>query len=303
MEFIRRKELGVNKDTPLVKTSSDLAKYAGKNWKDIVIKGQVEAEFIHASLLGKDIIPFGHLSPRPVVLPSIVDHGDRLLLDEAALRNRGYPLIAQWLEEAEDHWADRRTEKSDDRFPSVKDRINYHNHFINQEPQKRFVVIYNGRGANSYPVVIDREDIPELRVNGTVIEFSDLIADSTNYIYQTNVYDEAHYLCAVLNSHEIHEAVKPFQPEGAYGHRDIYRRPFKLPIPEFDQDNAGHIRLAELSQEAHEVVGDIDFTDEGFKTRRRIATERLEEKGILPEIDDIVLSLGMTGAASVDESD
>lgn len=302
VEFVRRGELGVNEQAPLVKTDSELAKHAGKKYKDIVVEGQVESKFIHASFLGKDLIPFGRLPPRPVVLPSVVENGERFLLDETALRNRGYPLMAEWLENGETHWAENRTEKSADQFPSVTDRIDYHSHFTNQDPERRFVVVYNGRGADSYPSVIDREDIPEIHVDGSTIQPTDFVADSTNYIYQTNDSDEAHYLCAVLNSREVHEAVKPFQPEGAYGYRDIYRRPFRLPIPKFDEGDAGHVHLASLSREAHEIVENIEFSDEGFRTRRRIATETLEEEGLLPEIDDVVLSLGMTGAASLDET-
>lgn len=302
VEFERRGELGVDSSTPLVKTSNDVARVAGKRWKDVRMEGNVEARFIHASYLGKDIIPFGTLPPRPVVIPSIVEGGKRLLLDEVALRNRGFPNTAEWLEEAEEHWSENQTEKSSERFESILDRLDYHNLFTNQDPTNRYIVIYNGRGADSFATVVDREALPSLMVDGATIQFSDFVVDSTNYAFETNDEEEAHYLCSVLNSHEIHEAVKPFQPEGAYGYRDIGRRPFKLPIPEFDRDDAGHIRMVESSKRAHSLVNAIEFTeDDGFRTRRRLATERLEEANIIEDINDIVLSLGMTGIQSVEE--
>lgn len=302
VEFERSGELGVDSRTPLVKTSDDVARVAGKRWKDVRMEGRVESEFIHASYLGKDIIPFGTLQPRPVVIPSVVEQDERRLVDEDGLRNRGYPNTAEWLERAEEHWSENQTEKSAERFESILDRLDYHDLFTGQDPTNRYVVIYNGRGADSFATVIDRQRLPPLEVDGATIQFSDFVVDSTNYAYETNDRTEAHYLCAVLNSHEVHEAVKPFQPEGAYGHRDIGRRPFRLPIPEFDEDNAGHGRLAELSEKAHDLVGTIDFADDdGFRTRRRLATERLEEADVVDDINDIVLSLGMTGIQHVEE--
>lgn len=301
VEFVKKGGLGVDENRPLVKTSEDVARVAGKNWKEVRIEGRVESKFIFASYLGKDLIPFGTLPPRPVVLPSIVEGGDRLLLDEVALRNRGYPLMAEWLEKTEEKWAKHRTEKSDERFPSIKDRLNYHNIFTNQDPEKQFIVIYNGRGADSYATVIDREDLPAIEANGARINFSDFVTDSTNYAFETDELDEAHYLCAVLNSHEIHEAVKPFQPEGAYGYRDIGRRPFRLPIPEYDDSNGAHRNLSDLSKESHHLVDSIKFTDEGFRTRRNMTTEKLKENGLIDEINDIVLSLGMAGATFVED--
>jgi len=301
IDFVKSKRMGINPQKPLVKTSEAVAKVAGKKWKDIIIEGQVESEFIHASYLGKDLMPFGKMPPRPVVLPLIIENSSRILLQSEGLRNRGFPEMANWLEEAQEAWVENRTDKADNRFPHITDRINYQNLLINQDPTKRYIVIYNGRGADSFATVLDRENLDALDISGATIEFADFIADQTNRYHETNSEDEAHYLCAVLNSHEIHQAVKPFQPEGAYGHRDIGRRPFKLPIPEFDSDEAAHINLADLSREGHKLISGIDFDEEyGFRKRRNITNEVLEEDGLIDRIDKIVLSLGITGTTIVD---
>lgn len=301
VDFADSTKMGISANRPLLRTSEDVAKVAGKKWEDIILEDRVESEFLHASYLGKDMIPFGTLPPRPVVLPSIIENGNRLVLQSEGLRNRGFPLVAEWLDEAEKHWKENRTDKSEDRFPSVVDRIDYHGYLSNQDPEKRYVVAYNGRGADSFASVIDRHNLESIRLGNTEIQLTDFIADQTNYYYETNDLDEAHYLCAILNSHEIHEAVKPFQPEGAYGYRDIGRRPFKLPIPEYDQDDATHVNLAELSKEGHSVVENIDFDpDDGFRRRRNITDEVLEDKGVIDRIDKVVLSLGITGASVVE---
>jgi len=65
---------------------------------------------------------------------------------------------------------------------------------------------------------------------------------------------EAHYLCATLNSSPIRLAVRSFFVETQIAPHVIER----LCIPRFDPKNPVHLRLAELSEQAHEAakVGD-----------------------------------------------
>jgi len=66
--------------------------------------------------------------------------------------------------------------------------------------------------------------------------------------------NEAHYLCATLNSSPIRLAVRGFFVETQIAPHVIER----LRIPSFDRKNPVHLRLAELSEQAHEAakVGD-----------------------------------------------
>src|SRR5208283_1324801 len=48
-----------NVTQPLMKTDSKEAEVAKKEWKDILLRGNVEANFVYDTLLGKDLIPFG----------------------------------------------------------------------------------------------------------------------------------------------------------------------------------------------------------------------------------------------------
>jgi hypothetical protein len=65
---------------------------------------------------------------------------------------------------------------------------------------------------------------------------------------------EAHYLCATLNSSPIRLAVRGFFVQTQIAPHVIER----LRIPRFDRKNPVHLRLAELSKQAHEAakVGD-----------------------------------------------
>jgi hypothetical protein len=137
--------------------------------------------------------------------------------------------------------------------------------------------------------VVDRRNIPSFDIDHLLIKPNGFVADYTTYIFETNNEDEAHYLCAVLNSKIVHKGVKSFQPRGKYGKRDIGRRPFQLPIPEFSRKESSHMRLAELSKKCHERVKDHTFIKKGFRGMRGEASKFLENE--TREIDLIVATI------------
>jgi hypothetical protein len=74
------------------------------------------------------------------------------------------------------------------------------------------------------------------------------IADNVTYRYYAKSEQEANYLVGVLNTPIVNEAIKPFQPPGLMGERDIHRRPFEAcDIPLFDSKNELHRQIAEVS--------------------------------------------------------
>ncbi|MEW6685461.1 MAG: hypothetical protein AB1393_04565 [Candidatus Edwardsbacteria bacterium] len=72
--------------------------------------------------------------------------------------------------------------------------------------------------------------------------------------------EEAHYLCAVLNSELVNNFIKSFSLRGGGFGTPSSIKP--LAIPQFDPNNKIHKKLAELSEEAHNhVKRDIDISD------------------------------------------
>lgn len=67
--------------------------------------------------------------------------------------------------------------------------------------------------------------------------------------------DEAHYLCAILNSHIVEDYILSTSD----------KRTFKIRIPvrimEYDAKNEIHVQLAELSKAAHEKYADLDSVE------------------------------------------
>ena len=213
-----------NSSMPNVKTSSEAMRLAKKKWKDIVFEGTVEPSYVFATTLGKDLFPFGYGRMTPVVLPLEqigIFRGFRIV-DVGGLRSRGSNNMASWLEKAQKIWEERRTQKSISNYPRIVDRLDHHR-LLQDQNKKRFIVMYNARGADSFACLLDKTALPEWAIQNSSIKPQAFIVDSTVYYFETDDFNEGHYLCSLLNSSVVHQAVKGFQPSGLYGKRDIGR--------------------------------------------------------------------------------
>jgi len=289
VDFETHEALGVDVSRPFVKTSEDILKGAKEPWKGIELKGNVEAEFIYGTLLGGDIVPFGFSKLRPVVLPIEPTSTKYELLDLSALRNRGFIHMADWLEKAQKIWEERRTEKADTQFPRVLNRLDYDSLLSQQNPQNRYIVLYNASGKNIASCVIDKVSLPEFKILQAKIKPQGFVADSKTFYYETKNENEAHYLCSILNSDIINEAIKPHQPRGLFGEREIQRRPLMFPIPKFDESNSKHLELAQISKQCHEKLKSYHFTKKKAAGIRKEAKEVVTKE--IKKIDKLVSEL------------
>ncbi len=211
------------------------------------------------------MLPFGWRALSLIVLP-LVEH--RLLDARAAIRE-GKTGLAGWLREAEKAWQTYRKSSEE-----LLDYLNWQKKLTVQRPKGCFKVLYNTSGTHLCSCVVDGSTLNNQMVYDLPVQ--GFIADTTTYWLETENGDEAHYLCAILNAPGVDEAIKPFQPKGAFGvhtgkgERHIHRRPFEiLAIPVFDSHDTRHRRLAELSRECHEKVSAM--TDEWIDKAARSA--------------------------------
>jgi hypothetical protein len=289
IEFDVHPTLGIDTQKPSVKTALRALSKAKERWKDIALRGNVEAEFIYLTLLGGDILPFAHTEFRPLVLPIKPHPRGYKILSVDALRNRGYVNFANWLSRAQEIWVSKRTEKSSHRFQSVLDRLDYNGLLSNQNPNKRYVVLNNSSGTNIASCVINKNDLPDLQILRAKIKPSGFVAYCETFFYETDDKMEAHYLCAFLNSDVLNLAIKPLQPKGSFGERRIERLPYRFAIPKFDGSNASHRALSELSIQCHEELSLKKFQKKSTAGLRKEAREAI--KGHLANINKIVSEL------------
>jgi len=79
-----------------------------------------------------------------------------------------------------------------------------------------------------------------------------LVSTDTTAFFAVDNKEEAHYLCAILNSEIVNDFIKSFSSAGrGFGAPSVMNT---FAIPRFNTSNKAHRKLAELSEEAHELV-------------------------------------------------
>jgi hypothetical protein len=243
--------LGMDISQPVVATDPRAEAEAKQPYKGTHFEAAIEAEFLYATLLSTDLLPFGHFDFRPIVLPLIEDaQGYRLLSAEQA-RAKGYLKLPEWLDRAQALWAKKRKEKA--RKADLLSWLNYRNKLTDQNPKAEYVVLYS-KSATFLCAAALRAKALSHKVDGQEVVLQRFVADHVTYCFETTEQREANYLVALLNSPTIDALIKPMQARGLWGPRDIHKKVWELPIPEFNQKDKGHLRLAEIAEACAEKV-------------------------------------------------
>lgn len=278
--------LAIDRSRPYLQTDPAVLPQAKEPWRGVQMEGEVEADFLYATLLGDDLVPFGYRRLRLVVLPIRTDaKRGTTLLDRGEALSLGHNGLAKWLEGAEEVWEQHRGATTEQ---SLLEWLNYQGKLTGQSP-RALRVVYNAGGTYLTACVVDgraRLTVYELDVAGFVV-------DHVLYRYETADKGEAHYLAALLNAPCVDAAIKPYQTRGAYGERHFHRRPFEVlpnPIPHFDLQDDRHLRLAELSKLCHERVAAMELPqDKPIGRLRQEVRQALQEE--LQEIDALAREL------------
>lgn len=278
-------KLGINPSAPYVETSAASEKAAKENYKGISLKGNIEKDFLYATLLSTDIVPFGYLDFRIVVLPLIQEDESYSVIKESEANEKGFINLSKWLHKAQEKWEEKRSAKADK--IDVVDWINYRNKLTEQK-QTRYKVLYPTSATYLCGCVVEREAI-KIEIERQEFELQNFIAESKEYYFETDGRSEAFYLCSILNSHIVDELIKPLQSRGLFGPRDIHKKVLELPIPEFNPSNEDHKALATLGEECTKKVSIILSQGVPQKSignlRKMIKVELADE---IKEIDEIV---------------
>jgi hypothetical protein len=172
-------------------------------------------------------------------------------------------------------------------------QIDYRRKLTRQKPAIAFKVLYNAAGTNLAGAAIQGIGL-QSSDQTTGLELSNgFIADHETYVFETESLGEAHYLAAILNSPTIDALIKSSQTRGLFGARHIHTRPLQLPIPQYNENNDVHRRLAELGQECHQRVAEVlpsiaaHYRSTGKirgEVRRVLATQLAEIDGLVREL-------------------
>lgn len=260
VDFDVHPTLGISLAVPRIKTAADASDAAKEPWKGSSISGNAEARFICATIVGGEILPFAYSRIRPVVLPVEPTGSTLRLLGVKDLREKGFEATADWFSKVQSLWEKKSTAKSRQNFPQFISSMNYQGLLESQNPRKRYIILYAASGTNLASCVIDRENVPPFKLGSQALQPTVFVVDKKSWYFATESVDEAHYLCALLNSPTLNELIKPLQTRGLFGERDIHRRPFLLPIPRFDNKNKTHLELSRISKQCHKKLVEVGFS-------------------------------------------
>jgi hypothetical protein len=286
--------LGMDVSHPVVATDPRAEAEAKPPYKGVRFDAPIEADFLYATLLSTDLLPFGHLDFRPVVLPLLEDAQGYRILDRDQARTKAFFMLGEWLKRAQDIWAEQRREKA--KRANVLSWLNYRNKLTDQDPKAKYVVIYP-KSATSLCAAIVRSKPKAFQVTPYHrVAPRGFVADYVTYYLETSDVEEARYLTAVLNSPAIDTLIKPMQARGLWGPRDITKKVWELPIPEFDQESKTHLRLAGIAEacaeRVKEMVPDLKNLFEQVRGPHAIGRARTAVrqalKDDLAEIDSLV---------------
>ncbi len=255
-------------------TDPDVDGEAKAPWKGLRLQGHVDEQFLYATLLSKNLSPFGVRRLHLVALPVRVETPTQLAaapgqtperrfvpLSLAELRAAETLDVARsadgWFLPAETLWAQHKSATTRQTLPEW---LNYQNKISGQSAEPGYLVVYNAAGSNLAAAVLDTRRLPI--ING--VRPTAFVVDHKMYWHRCAQPEEAHYLAGLLNAPSVDAVIKPAQTQGTFGPRDIHRRPFEVcAIPQFDPANADHQRLAALSQQAHALVSALALGEAG----------------------------------------
>ena len=250
----------------------------------VALHGNVESQFLYGVVSGSELVPFGLTGTYLTVLPIEEDEDGFRIVNRVEAFRKGYQGLADWLGRVEKLWREKRGEKA--LRMDVYNWLDYQGKLTSQNLRRRFKVLYNTSGTYLVSCAVENKPIG---VSGTKINVKGVVADAKTYWMETDDENEAYYISAILNSAIIDKTIKPMQSRGAFGERDIHKKPLELPIPRFNPNNKTHMRLAQISKECHEKVRKIlPALTEKYKSIGKIRSEikkHLEKE--LKTIDEI----------------
>ncbi|RKY68021.1 MAG: hypothetical protein DRQ02_05515, partial [Candidatus Latescibacterota bacterium] len=245
--------LGFNPDLPPLESAARARREAKAAYKSVYLKGTVESRFLYATLLSTDLLPFGHLDYRLVVLP-IEPEGDHYNLSDAhEARRRGFLNLARWLENVEHEWAKRRSAKAEQM--TAIEWLDYRRKLTGRDPESKYRVVYPDVNRIMLACVVHSTEEIDINIGEQQVHAVAFATDYTTYGMETNSRDEAFFVCTTLNSSLIDHCLEPWRRRGQKAHPHVVKKIFDVaPIPQFDAANPMHRRLAELGEQCSTKV-------------------------------------------------
>ena len=145
----------VDRRQPHLETDRATERQGKRPWKGIRLSGSVEADFLFATLLSDNMLPFGWRQLSLVVLPvrETKDHTLEMIDARGAIR-RGMSGLADWLRKAGATWEEHRKSPVE-----LLDYLNYRQKLTRQHSTSVIKLLYSATGSYLCACVVDASDM------------------------------------------------------------------------------------------------------------------------------------------------
>jgi hypothetical protein len=198
----------------------------------------IEKDLVYPAVSGGDIIPFGVKSNFHVLISQ--DPAKRLPFPESWMATH-VPLTYAYLRQFKDILLSRGSKVVRE---LAQETEFYAMYGIGEYTFAKYRVVWKRMASKMAVVVLSRLRTPfGLKI---------AISTDTTSLFAVDNEKEAHYLCGILNSATVDEYIRSFSSAGrGFGAPSVMSN---LAIPSFSSDNKIHMKIAELSQKAHNLV-------------------------------------------------
>lgn len=239
-----------------------------KPWKDLPgVDGVVESVFVRPVYLVESVLPYRLREPLEAVIP----RDGKGLMDGTTERLVSYKLV-RWVAKTEALWTKHR---SSERL-TLREQLDFHGKLSSQFPSRDLRVVYAKSGMHIAAALVSKRRS---------------VIDHTLYWAEVLDVEEGMYLCAILNAAVTTARVRPLMSYGK-DERHVDKYVWKLPIPQYDPQNADHTALSALGAKAAALVEELVIDDAlHFAAARRQVREALAASDVGAEIEDRVAKL------------
>lgn len=253
-----------------VRVSSARSSSEKKPWKSIEsLSGTVERGLVYPLLVGENLLPYRLTKPGHVLAP--VDPETHEILDLSSPRIHRYPGFRSWWTRSERLWSANCRDDS----VTLSGQVDYMHKLQNQFPLSSGRVIYNTSG---------------MYLSAAYWTGTDELVDSSLYWASVPNRQEGMFLVTILNSDVLQDTVSPLMASGK-DERHFHKSVFALSWPKFNPADHRHNRLAELGEEAVELVAAMPLDGVYFVTARSRVRRVVDRSGITDQVNALVTEI------------
>ena len=195
-----------------------------------LVASNIDGRYVFNAYISKHLSPFILSAPAKVLIPGRKDNGEwqPLTTEERAMMNVSTENVFTTIE----------TAINNNLVYYLEEKINIYGKLHMQNfSGGNWLVVSNASGANPCAAYLPLDGIDRERI----------LIDQTLYWHLSTTEEEAIFIVGLVNSESLANAIKDFQPEGAFGKRHIHSLPYKV-MPHYDSENALHMAVVEKTR-------------------------------------------------------